>query len=246
MLSKLAQAVTELDSWIIKLLQASVASKAGYFVVKTSRKSLKIQATAKEHFDITSAEDLLTEVHRTPTHHHLLLALVWLEQTPHFRRAQIRWSSLDSVEQLIIRDGDFQGTTIPVTEEAPHRFLEVILERGPTNLVERIFRKTNFVNELIKLERRSYLAPLLMMIDQRSLHPAEFHSEAVHRGFYDRPGSTNLAAFPYPRRLIRLWDKETRYKHRLLADMEDRTPEATAYAEVVPRDSKLEAPKYTG
>lgn len=232
MLQKLAQAVVEPESWIMKVAQIATTADSGYLIAKCGKTELKLQVLCKKHIEVTSADRILNETKRTRTHHHLLLCLVWLGRMRNLKTACFRWSTADSVEQIEVRNGEFGCSTIATHEEAPQPFLEVVVCRHPQSLAQRIFRKANFLTELRLLESTTYLAPFTILLDNRVVHRGPMDSSAVARGLFDGPGSARLSGFEYPRRLFRLWDKENQGKHKVLLDMESKRSEATAYAEV--------------
>jgi hypothetical protein len=238
MLSKLRQAVTEPAAWIIKLLQASTLSDARFFIIRAGRKNLTVRVIARLHPEVTSSEEFFASAHRSRTHHHLLLCAIWLGSTQALKMARLRWSTSRSIEAVDICPADFTCHRIDLDEPPPCPFLEVEIERGPVSLLDKLFFRASYTDELVKLERASYLAPATLIMDSRVLHQGPFHLAASSRGFYEAPGSSGLKPFVYPHRLLPVWDRERRKQLRLLHSMKDRKLEATAYGEHVASESK--------
>ena len=114
------------------------------------------------------------------------------------------------------------------------------MERGPVTLLDRFFFQASFTDELVKLERASYLTPATLLLDNRILHQGSFHVAASNRSFYEAPGSSGLKPFVYPNRLLPVWGGERRKQLRLLQSMKGGQLEATAYGEYVASESNSE------
>ena len=238
MLSKLGQAVTELDSWIVKLLQAATCIEARFFLVRVERKRLRIRVLARRHPDVTPCDQFLAAPNRSRVHHHLLLCAIWLGRSPALRSARLRWSTEHTVEALDIDSRAITPCRCELSAATPFPFMELELERGAVSVLDRMFRRASFLDELRRLEKVSFLAPMTVILDERVLHQGSYEPRTQNRGLNDSPGSTGLEPFSYPSRLLPLWDEERRKRLKLLVSMKKGRPRATAYAEFLPESSK--------
>lgn len=235
MLDKLRLAVVEPDVWMIKLLQAAVTANAGFVITRVGKLQLKSQIIAKKHPPLSTADFFLNDATRSSTHHNLMLCFVWLMNDRH-SRVQLRWSTEDSVEQLVYNGTECHSSSMQITQDR-HRFIELIVERRPATLMEMLFRKASFAGEIQHLETRSYLAPLTSVLDNRELHRGPFLPDSHSRGLYHARGSSGLRKFYCSSRLSSLV-KADDGRHRLRRQDGRRVVEATAYVEVSDKPGK--------